>query len=357
MLVGGGGGIGKSRFARFISDDTRIENHYDFILWVYVREDELNTPRIAKSLIDQAIGKDCCISEDESDLLGLRIYQELSGKRYLIVLDDVLRASKEQWEQLKLWLEQSAATGSSLIITTHNKRVARMMTVHNLYDLLTLEDDDAWGLFCRRSLINEDKESCSEVLEISIKIIGICGDLPLLVNLMGGLMRFEKEPEEWQRVICQMNYYCSKYGEHKILQACIKICYDHLASEIKQHLMFRSFFPSGYYMDKQALIKLWMASGLFPSDESMSLEEKGNRIFNELALRNFFEDVKLVPGSSSRDKHGHHSRLICKMHDLTHDLAKHVSQNEHLALPDSYPISSLKVHSSISGDSLIDIPK
>ena len=103
-------------------------------------------------------------------------------------------------------------------------------------------------------------------------------------------------------------------------------------------------------MDKEVLIKLWMANGLLlPSDGSRStpLEENGNIVFNELASRHFFEDVKLVHEDSYGNKYGYHSRVTCKMLDLIHEQA--VIAAREFALQNPYLLS-------ISGDSQVDIP-
>ncbi|KAF3339740.1 disease resistance protein RGA2-like protein [Carex littledalei] len=338
---------GKSILARLICRDARIKDYFEIILWVDVGN-EFNIDRIAKSVIDQVIGKDCCLSEGDPDLLQRRIYQELSGKRCLLVLDDVqIEGNFEELQILISWLNQSAA-GSSLIVTSNDaRRVEKIYAfssgVHFIRDLTS---DHLLHLFCNRAFI-DNKEFYLKVCPIIENILTKCEGWILLVNLMAGLMRFKKQLAEWQEVINQLKNYPKEYYP--------ELCFNHLSSEIKECFAFCSVFPKGHYMDKEVLVKLWMANGLISSNGPTSVEEKGNRIFNELAMRHFFEDVKLVPRSSSRDKHGYRSRVICKMHPLIHDLAIHVSRNVQTVSSRYNQNPEIRVL-FILGDSPVDIP-
>ncbi|KAF2307886.1 hypothetical protein GH714_033094 [Hevea brasiliensis] len=73
-----------------------------------------------------------------------------------------------------------------------------------------------------------------------------------------------------------------------------------------------------YIMDDIELVYLWMANGLVQcSNENQELEDIGFRYFKELCSRCFFQDFAEYGGV-----------VKCKMHDLIHDLALSVTQNE-----------------------------
>ncbi|XP_078153011.1 putative disease resistance protein RGA3 [Carex rostrata] len=215
--------------------------------------------------------------------------------------------------------------------------------------LQPLTDNDGWNLFRKKAFSDDANETCPEILEeMGKKIVVTCGGSPLALNMMGALMRFKKQPEEWRRVINQLE--CYTVDGVATVEKIIKVCYDNLCSQVKQCFAFCSLFPEGYYMEKEVLIKLWMANGLLlPSNGSRSMppEENGNIVFNELASRHFFEDVKLVHEDSYGNKYGYHSRLTCKMLDLIHEQA--VIAAREFALQKPYLLS-------ISGDSQVDNP-
>ncbi|XP_026405488.1 putative disease resistance RPP13-like protein 1 [Papaver somniferum] len=74
-------------------------------------------------------------------------------------------------------------------------------------------------------------------------------------------------------------------------------------------------FPKDWKMDRETLIRLWMAEGFFQSSEMLnlrSIEDIGNYYFQLLSSNSFFQDLE-------KDELGVIMR--CKMHDVVHDLA------------------------------------
>ncbi|KAJ3704449.1 hypothetical protein LUZ61_008154 [Rhynchospora tenuis] len=356
VLIEGFVGIGKRTLARYVCNDARINNHFECILWVDVVS-EFTIGKIALSIINQAIGKDCCISENETYLLKRRINQELSGKRYLLVYNDV-GGDEQLLVELKSWLEQGHESGNSLIVLTnwHNEAHNLCFTSPYVCELPELTTAELWELFCKNAF-SDSNETCPEIFEdMGKQIVLRCGGSPLLVNLMGGLMRFKKELSEWQEVINQLE----NLNDRNTVSIAM-LCYNYMSSETKQCFLFCSLFPSGYYMDKELLIKLWMANGLFSSDESTSLEEKGNNVFNELALRHFFEDVKIVYGDGDlyMNKQEYYSRVVCKIPPGINFLCISLAIDENIYRSDGRdkhfrPQTSQVRYLSIGGEAQID---
>ncbi|PPR90409.1 hypothetical protein GOBAR_AA30262 [Gossypium barbadense] len=76
-------------------------------------------------------------------------------------------------------------------------------------------------------------------------------------------------------------------------------------------------YPKDYEIDVQTLVQFWVAQGFVTqSNGTQSLQEIGFGYFKELAERSFFQEVK--------ERHF----MICKMHDLMHDLAELVAGKE-----------------------------
>ncbi|KAF3340608.1 disease resistance protein RGA3 [Carex littledalei] len=347
IFIVGPQGIGKTALARFVCNHAYMKSEFDCVVWVDVGS-EFNIGKITKSIIDQVIGKDCCISEGDTDLLELRLSQELYWSKCIVVLDDVRTVHKELILKFNKLILTSARRKIRLIVTSTFQEVGQMFDIGSMTNcvLEPLMDNDDWNLFCKKAFWDDANETCPEILkEMGKKIVDTCGGSPLALNMMGGLMRFKKQPEEWRRVINQLENYT--VDGVATVEKIIKVCYDNLCSQVKQCFAFCSLFPEGHYMDKEVLIKLWMANGLLlPSDGSRSMppEENGSIVFNELVSRHFFEeDVKLIHGNYSyENKHGYH-RVTCKLLDLVRKQAVIAAREFALRL-------------SISGDSQVDIP-
>jgi hypothetical protein len=63
----------------------------------------------------------------------------------------------------------------------------------------------------------------------------------------------------------------------------------------------------------------------------------GKQIFNELASRSFFQDLRSVPFDNSytylgTNEDGYCSRITCKIHDLMHDVAQSAMGKECAAI-------------------------
>ena len=109
--------------------------------------------------------------------------------------------------------------------------------------------------------------------------------------------------------------------EEKRISLVLKLSFDELkSSSLKQCFAHCSMFIKDFKIKKDDLINLWMAQGLLhpsPNKSNLEMEDIGNEYFNILLKNSFFQDVE-------NDWLG--DIISCKMHDLVHDLAEHVSK-------------------------------
>nr|CAD1828955.1 unnamed protein product [Ananas comosus var. bracteatus] len=91
-----------------------------------------------------------------------------------------------------------------------------------------------------------------------------------------------------------------------------------MPSALKQCFAYCSIFPKDYEIDKDDLIRQWIALGFISSHETWtSTEDIGNEYFNDLLWMSFLQDVE--------EKY---RKVTCRMHDLVHDLAQSVAREE-----------------------------
>ena len=121
--------------------------------WACV-SDQFDAVRITKTILKS-------VTSSSDDLLDLnqiqdRLKEELKGKKFLLVLDDIWNENYDDWNCLQspLW---SGAPGSKIIITTWNANVAAMMGGEkNFCELKHLSDDDFWLVFQKYAFENRN---------------------------------------------------------------------------------------------------------------------------------------------------------------------------------------------------------
>ncbi|XP_058078461.1 disease resistance protein RGA2-like isoform X1 [Magnolia sinica] len=306
----GMGGLGKTTLAQFTYNDKRVVEHFELRMWVCVLDD-FNVRRVTKAIIESATGSKCDLLD--MDLLQCRLHENLCGKKFLLVLDDVWDENPKNWDRLKQFLREGAR-GSKIIVTTRSEKVASIMGSLPPHHLPRLSEDDCWSLFKQRAFGQARQEHPNLVI-LGKEIVKKCGGVPLAAKALGSLMHFKTEEKEWL-FVKESEIWNLPEEENHILPA-LRLSYHHLPSHLKQCFAYCSIFPKDHRIEKKKLILLWMAEGFIqPSNRSKQMEDIGGEYFNNLLWRSFFQDVE-------KDDDG--NIMWCKMHDLVHDLARSVA--------------------------------
>ncbi|XVF71539.1 hypothetical protein PTKIN_Ptkin12aG0046000 [Pterospermum kingtungense] len=306
----GMGGLGKTTLAQLVYNDQSINNAFDLRTWVCVSED-FDITRLTKAIIE-SIGGNCGIQE--LDPLQRDLQEKLRGKKFLLVLDDVWNEFHDKWEGLKEAF-RCGANGSVVIVTTRIEKVALMMTTTPVLHLGCLSEDDSWSLFKQRAFRTGKSEDYPHLEKIGKEIVKKCGGVPLAIKALGSLMRFKRE-SEWLSVKESKMWELADEGNN--ILPVLRLSYRHLKPHLRQCFAFCCIFPKDCVMRREELIQLWMANGFVPARGQMNLHDLGVEIFNELAWRSFFQEVK----------ESYYGEVTCKMHDLMHDLAESIMRYE-----------------------------
>ena len=311
------GGIGKTTLAGLVYDDDEISKHFAVKAWVCVSE-QFDVETITKAVLRD-------IAPGNNDLqvfhqIQRKLRDELKGKRFLIVLDDLWNETYDMWDSLRSpFLE--GAPGSKILVTTRNKNVATMMGGDkNLYELKHLSNNDCWLVFQRHAFEHINVNEHQNLASIGRRIVEKCGGLPLAAKALGGLLRSELRETEWERVL-DSKIWDLTGNECEIIPA-LRLSYNHLPSYLKRCFAYCAIFPKDYEFKQEELILLWMAEGLIQQSKvNRKIEDLGGDYFRELLSRSFFQ-----PSSSNG------SRFV--MHDLVNDLAQFVAGETCLHLDD-----------------------
>ncbi|XXG85004.1 hypothetical protein AAC387_Pa11g0184 [Persea americana] len=271
----GMGGLGKTTLAQFVYDDKRVETHFNLKMWVYVSED-FDVGRILAKILESA-AKSTPTDRSSMDLLITRVKEELSGKRYLLVLDDVWNEDSNKWVELRTTLK-CGAIGSKILVTTRNDTVARRMDALPRPRLETLSAAESWTLF------EEVAHPTTAFVSIGEEIVRKCGAVPLAIKTLGGMLLNETGEREWQSVR-DSELWKRTDNEGGILSI-LRLSYDHLTSSLKQCFAYCAIIPKGHRFSKDELIKKWIAQGfIHSSNENELLEEGGEKCFDALLRR------------------------------------------------------------------------
>ncbi|XP_072082883.1 putative disease resistance RPP13-like protein 1 isoform X3 [Arachis hypogaea] len=191
----GMGGIGKTTLAQLVYNDAKVVGKFDTRAWVCVAEnpDPVNVTKTIIGAIDSCPGnmdkfdslRNNLKETDNFDSLQTNLKEKLTGKTFLVVLDDVWHDRRDMWEDF-LKPFRFGDNGSKILLTTRNENVASVFTASNLhYRLSLLLIEDCWSMFLKHSSISTNSKQYATLEQIGRKIVEKCKGLPLAVKTLG----------------------------------------------------------------------------------------------------------------------------------------------------------------------------
>nr|XP_028946680.1 putative disease resistance protein RGA3 [Malus domestica]XP_028946681.1 putative disease resistance protein RGA3 [Malus domestica]XP_028946682.1 putative disease resistance protein RGA3 [Malus domestica]XP_028946683.1 putative disease resistance protein RGA3 [Malus domestica]XP_028946684.1 putative disease resistance protein RGA3 [Malus domestica]XP_028946685.1 putative disease resistance protein RGA3 [Malus domestica]XP_028946686.1 putative disease resistance protein RGA3 [Malus domestic len=323
MAIVGMGGLGKTTLAKSVYHHPEI-GRFDTKIWICV-----STPFNVTAILSGILEK---IKPEKAGIKGKaticeNLQEDLKGKRYLLVLDDVWNEDSHKWNDLMSCLSSVEDTqGSSILVTTRSASVASIVETLSRRDLEKLSDDECWRILKDRAFRNGSASVTEDQERMGREIAKKCAGVPLVAKVLGDMMR-RKPSGEWQS-IQESTIWNLQEGEstirnlqggEKTILSVLKLSFVELRSpSLKQCFAYCSMFVKDEIIKKEDLIQLWMAQGLLQPCPNKSMEDVGNEYFNILLENSFFQDVEMEENTV----------YSCKMHDLVHDLAEHVSKSK-----------------------------
>ena len=307
LTILGMGGVGKTTLAQLLYNDKEVQNRFELRAWACVSED-FDVIKVTKTLLESVNSK----SYDSNNLDFLRgeLKRSLGGKKFLFVLDDLWNEKYSDWDDLQTSFT-GGKVGSKVIITTRQQKVADVTHTFPIHRLGPLSDEDCWALLAKHAFGREDSSRSPELDEIGKKIAKKCGGLPIAAKTLGGLLRSEVDPREWNKIL---NSNIWDIPSDDVLPA-LRLSYLYLPAHLKRCFAYCSIFPKDYELDRKQLVLLWMAEGFIQKSKSgQELEEIGDDYFVGLLSRSLIQQSK-----------GDEGQEVFVMHDLVNDLARTVS--------------------------------
>ncbi|XP_073135346.1 putative disease resistance protein RGA1 isoform X2 [Henckelia pumila] len=316
------GGMGKTTLAQLAFNDDTLKDHFDpsMMIWVCV-SDPFDRIKIAKAILEKVTGNSPNVSEFES-LLG-QVKNSISGQRFLLVLDDVWLKDEDDtmWNPLKITLIKSGAPGSRILVTTRKEKVAKIMGSAQIQLLDPLSDAYCWSILSRFAFHERNEGDCYMLKEIGWEIALKCKGLPLAAKTLGSLLHRKSSLQEWEHVLKSKMWEIDDV--RKDIFRILALSYNDLHPAVKRCFSYCAIFPKDSDINVDELIRIWMAQGfLYSTGTSGDMEMKGREYFEDLAMRSFFQDFE------RGGRVGVERIISCKMHDLVHDFAQFLTNNE-----------------------------
>ncbi|KMZ57338.1 NB-ARC domain-containing disease resistance protein [Zostera marina] len=303
LVLVGMGGVGKTALAKLVYNNSQVDALFgERKLWVCVSE-IFDLSKICKHVIEQIDGE-CKVKGLQA--LSKKLKELLQTNIYLLVLDDVWTNSSltlDSWSNMKLLFHNC-----KILLTTREENVKSVILPEPyMHRVGCLPEDASWSLFKNIAFSNGNVPE--ELKDISKSIMKKCKGVPLAVRVLGSMMR-KKNFIYWKEIEKNNIFDPNIEGENRIFSI-LKFSYHNLPLKSKFCFVYCSIFPKDSDIEKIELIQQWAGNGF------ISLNE-GNKIFEDLLSRCFFQDVE-------KDVYG--SITTFKMHNLIHDLAEAIAKS------------------------------
>ncbi|RWR71980.1 putative disease resistance protein [Cinnamomum micranthum f. kanehirae] len=299
--IWGMGGIGKTRTLKLLNNRLAESHMFDIVIWVTISGE--GSQRKVQNDIAERLK---CTKKDMSDN-GLKafIYNKLSGKKFLLILDDI-------WERIDLSevgipiLNQD--NGCKLLLTTRNLGVCRRMETDVEIQIEKLSEEEAWSLFNEKA----GDVAISPCIEpIARDIVKKCSGLPLAIIVIGSSLRKISSIGMWRSTLRKLQLPSTSQIEsmEKEVFSCLKISYDRLPNDFVRNLfLYCSLYPE----DSQILVAglteyCWLEGYIQGVDSIEEAREDGHHIVMNLI------DASLLERGDDEEH--------VKMHDITRDFA------------------------------------
>ncbi|KAL1538554.1 putative disease resistance protein RGA4 [Salvia divinorum] len=318
LSIVGAGGLGKTTLAKLVYNDNQVGDCFQLRIWICV-SDPFDVVGVARGIVDSVGIETIPPNTNQLALVLKKLEASVSGKKFLLVLDDVWTEDESKWKDLKISL-QCGAAGSKVLVTTRNERVAKMMGTSDddMYRPNHLSEEECWSLLRDTSLPGKSEEECGKFECFGKKIASKCKGLPLAAVVLGRLLLF-KDLEGWKHVvnseIWQMEKVEVELFPHLVLS------YNELSPTLKRCFSYCAFYPKDRRIRAETLIGQWMAQGYLRSvSGNDEVELKGRECLNNLAMRSLFQDVEVNESGEQIE--------CCKMHDIVHDFTLFLRKND-----------------------------
>lgn len=309
VSVHGTGGHGKTALAMLIYRDMFIEG---FECQAFVSIGRTTSARTALIRIL------CQVMKSEADAWQYRSYNQiitelwgfLRNKRYFICIDDIRNA--EDVHAILCALPDNNLR-SRAMTTTRMQDIAISCSSRPsdvVYEMIALDETNSGSLFRNIAYVHE-KQWTGHVKESSNEMLELCGGVPMAIIIRAGLSAHTTTKRAAKST--PILSFDQSYSALQAMRRILEISYGDLSLPLKSCFLYLAAFSGNHDINKNRLIRRWVAEGLIPGNSSW---ETGESYFDELISRRLIQ-----PAFDDNDD----QPIGCTVHGVVFDFIEHLS--------------------------------
>ena len=195
-------GSGKTTLAQCVFQKEREDDYFDHVMWIHVSK-IFDVDTISTEMLEIASGR----KREQLinlDMLQRELEEEIRGRRFFLVLDDVWYdkdpIQKRRLDQLLSPLK-AGRMGSKVLVTTRNADAATSLGAQNPPVIISdLDEEDFFKMFMHYAL--DDATIHDQAFQsVGREIAGKLGRLPLAASLVGGQLRIRPHIDFWRSAL------------------------------------------------------------------------------------------------------------------------------------------------------------
>jgi len=228
------------------------------------------------------------------------IRERLSGKRVLIVLDDVPEFNSSLLWECRHWF----GGGTVIIITTRPENLVRIYQADYVLQVKLMNANESLELLCWHAF--REAQPKEEYHFLAERVAAYCGGLPLALEVIGSYL-YERTKEEWNRVLLRLD----NIPQHEVQQI-LKISFDGLSNQMEKDLFLDVCFSfagkgrayvtkilNGSGIDADSGIRVLIERSLIKVNKNNKLgmhpllREMGTEIINQISVKELGSEYAL----------------------------------------------------------------
>uniref|UniRef100_A0ACD5W908 Uncharacterized protein n=2 Tax=Avena sativa TaxID=4498 RepID=A0ACD5W908_AVESA len=315
------GGIGKTTLARLVFNDSEFKEYSK--VWVYVSQ-KFDKEKIGNTIISQLSPESP--TYDDFHRIHTRLQDLFTSKKILIILDDLWEKNPSHLQELKAMLKQGEGSKVLVVVTTRGKSIAQEIGTVDPFELPPLSDPMCWDILKVKSNF-ETRQDKGRLELIGKEIAMKCGGVALAAQSLGHMLK-SKTYDVWNSIRSNhiWNLPASKEtsSTHEVL-ASLLLSYNFMPPHLKLCFAYCAIFPKGCNMISDDLIHQWIALGFMEPSSTFSTRQLGEIYITNLLEMSFLQHSTIDARYFKEREEA--KRFV--MHDLVHDLARSVMDDEY----------------------------